>query len=62
MEGIGVAVDQWFGHRADTLSPHASYEVIPLMITLAVINLVGLFFYIRAPDAETSRAVGSKEH
>jgi hypothetical protein len=61
MEGIGVAVDQWFGHRADTLSPHASYEVIPLMIALAVINLVGLFFYLRAPDAETIRAVGSKE-
>jgi hypothetical protein len=61
MEGIGVAVDQWFGHRADTLSPHASYEVIPLMIALAVINLVGLYFYIRAPEARPAGAIGSKE-
>jgi hypothetical protein len=61
MEGIGIAVDQWLGHRADPLSPHASYELIPLMIGLAVINLVGLYFYLRAPDAETTRAIGSKE-
>lgn len=61
IEGIGIAVDQWFGHRADPLSPHASYGVIPLMIALAVINLVGLYFYIRAPEAEPPRAIGSKE-
>lgn len=53
MEGIGVAVDQWFGHRADPLSPHASYGAIPLMIALAVINLVGLYFYLRAPDGSS---------
>jgi hypothetical protein len=61
MEGISIAVDQWFGHRADPLSPHASYAVIPLVIVLAMINIVGLYFYLRAPDAETSRAIGSKE-
>lgn len=48
-ESIGIAVDQWFGHRADPLSPHASTEVIPLMIGLAVVNLVGLYFYLRRP-------------
>jgi hypothetical protein len=61
MEGIGIAVDQWIGHRADPLSPHASYGVIPLMIALAVINLVGLYFYIRAPEARPAGAIGSKE-
>lgn len=50
IEGIGVAVDQWFGHQADPLSPHASTEVIPLMIGLAVINLAGLYFYLRRPS------------
>ncbi len=50
MEAVSIAVDQWFGHRADPLSPHASTGVIPLMIALAVINLVGLYFYLRAPD------------
>jgi hypothetical protein len=50
IEGVGIAVDQWFGHQADPLSPHASTEVIPLMIALAVINLVGLYFYLRGPD------------
>ncbi len=49
MESISIAVDQWFGHQADPLSPHASTEVVPLMIALAVINVVGLYFYLRAP-------------
>ncbi len=62
MESIGIAVDQWFGHRADPLSPHASTGVIPLMIALALINLVGLYFYLRAPGG-TGRPgpIGSKE-
>ncbi len=47
MEGVGIAVDQWYGHRADPLSPHASAEVIPMMLGLAAINLVGLYFYMR---------------
>jgi hypothetical protein len=50
IEGIGIAVDQWFGHQADPLSTHASTEVIPLMIGLAVINLAGLYFYLRRPE------------
>jgi hypothetical protein len=31
------------------------------MIALAVINLVGLYFYIRAPEARPAGAIGSKE-
>lgn len=47
LEAIGIAVDQWFGHQADPASPHASIEVIPMMIGLAVFTLVGLYFYLR---------------
>ncbi len=57
-EGIGIAVDQWFGHNADPASPHASSEVIPLMLALALINLVGVYFYLRGPHR--ARAI-SKE-
>lgn len=62
IESIGIAVDQWFGHRADPLSPHASFEVIPLMIALATVNLIGLYFYLRRqPDdaAPTRRRISS---
>ncbi len=54
LEGIGIAVDQWFGHQADPTSPHASFEVIPMMIGLAMVNLMGLYFYLgrQAPGAE----------
>jgi hypothetical protein len=31
------------------------------MIALAVINLVGLYFYLRAPDQRLPRAIGSSE-
>lgn len=47
MESVGIAVDQWFGHRADPLSPHASDSVIPMMVALAIVNLIGVYFYLR---------------
>jgi hypothetical protein len=47
MESFGIAVDQWFGHRADPLSPHASDSVIPMMAALAIVNLIGVYFYLR---------------
>jgi len=58
LEGIGIAVDQWFGHQADPMSPHASIEVIPMMIGLAIVNLIGLYFYLRkqSPGARTSES------
>lgn len=56
-ESIGIAVDQWFGHQADALSPHASTDVIPLMVGLAVINLVGLYFYLRRTEPTVREAV-----
>ena len=62
-ESVGIAVDQWFGHQADPLSPHASTDVIPLMIGLAAINLVGLYFYLRRtePTAHNAGTYSSKE-
>jgi hypothetical protein len=55
LEGIGIAVDQWFGHLADPASPHASLEVIPMMVGLAIVNLIGLYFYLRRQSAGTGR-------
>lgn len=62
LEGIGIAVDQWFGHQADPASPHASYGVIPVMIGLAVVNLIGLFFYLRrqSTGARKSESVAAR--
>jgi hypothetical protein len=55
LEGIGIAVDQWFGHQADPASPHASVDVIPMMVGLAIVNLIGLYFYLRRQSAGTGR-------
>jgi hypothetical protein len=53
IEGVSIAVDQWFGHRADPLSPHASADVIPAMVGLTLINLAGLYFYLRGRDRQS---------
>jgi hypothetical protein len=47
LEGIGIAVDQWFGHQADPLSPVASLEAIPIALGVALVNAIGLSFYLR---------------
>jgi hypothetical protein len=62
VEGIGIAVDQWFGHQADPMSPQASIEVIPMMIGLAIVNLIGLYFYLgkQSPRARTSESRASR--
>jgi hypothetical protein len=64
LEGIGIAVDQWFGHQADPASPHASLGVIPMMIGLAIVNLFGLYFYLRrqAGGARVSEAGASRQN
>ena len=54
IESVGIAVDQWFGHRADPLSPHASDSVIPMMVALAIVNLIGVYFYLRREPRTTS--------
>jgi hypothetical protein len=59
LEGIGIGVDQWFGHRADPASPHASFEVIPMMVGLAIVNLIGLYFYLRGQSTGAGAAFES---
>jgi hypothetical protein len=49
IEGIGIAVDQWFGHQADPNSSFASEGAIPLMLGMALVSLVGLYFFLRRP-------------
>ena len=53
IESVGIAVDQWFGHRADPLSRHASDSVIPMMVALAIVNLIGVYFYLRREPRTT---------
>jgi hypothetical protein len=52
LESVGIAVDQWFGHTADPASPHASTEIIPMLMVLALVNLIGVYFYMRSPRRE----------
>jgi len=53
IEAIGIAVDQWFGHQADPTSTWASVEIIPFLIGLALVNAIGVVFYMRARRVDT---------
>jgi hypothetical protein len=51
VESLGVAVDQWWGHRADPASQWASAAVVPMFVSLAVIGLVPALCLLRTlPD------------
>lgn len=54
IEGIGVAVDQWFGHAADPASPVASVAIVPVFALLALVELVPLLLYHRHLDGGRS--------
>jgi len=47
LEGIGVAVDQWWGHRADPTSAWASPGAVWLFLATAVVDLVLLSAALR---------------
>jgi hypothetical protein len=47
IEAIGVATDQWFGHRADLTSTVASAAAVPGFAALAVVGIVVLATYLR---------------
>ena len=51
IEAIGVAVDQWFGHRADPASDVASSAGVMLFAGLAAATLVPLVLWLRAVSA-----------
>jgi hypothetical protein len=53
IEAIGVAVDQWFGHRADPTSDVATLGGVVLFVVLAGATLVPLVLWLRAVPART---------
>jgi len=53
IEAIGVAVDQWFGHRADPGSDVATLAGVVLFVVLAAATLVPLVLWLRAVPART---------
>ena len=53
IEAIGVAVDQWFGHRADPASDVATLAGVVLFAGLAAATLVPLVFWLRAVPARS---------
>ena len=57
IEGVSVAVDQWFGHQADPASAVVSLSMVPAFGVLAVVGLVPLIIYLRhvAPVAGSVR-------
>jgi hypothetical protein len=53
IEAIGVAVDQWFGHRADPASGVATLAGVVLFVVLAAATLVPLVLWLRAVPPQT---------
>jgi hypothetical protein len=47
IEAWGIAVDQWFGHRADPSSDLVSTALIPGLIALGLVSLIPVWFYLR---------------
>jgi hypothetical protein len=56
IEAIGVAVDQWFGHRADPASDVATLAGVVLFVVLAAATLVPLVLWLRAVPARSREA------
>jgi hypothetical protein len=53
IEAIGVAVDQWFGHRADPGSDVATLAGVVLFVVLAAATLVPLVLWLHAVPERT---------
>jgi len=53
IESVSIAVDQWFGVRADPDSPVVSLSVIPPFLVLAVVGLVPLWLLLRPGSRAT---------
>lgn len=47
LEGISVAVDQWFGHAADPTSPVVSASMAWFFAALAAVGCVPVYFFYR---------------
>ena len=40
VESLGIAADQWWGHQADPSSAWASWEAVPMFLSLALVALL----------------------
>jgi hypothetical protein len=60
-EAIGVAVDQWWGHRADPTSDVASGAAVPLFLAVAAATIVPLLATVRSLQRTTS-ATWTEDH
>jgi hypothetical protein len=49
-EAVGVAVDQWFGYRADPTTSYASLAGMWLFAALAAVGLGPLYLFLRGVD------------
>lgn len=61
IEGLTVAVDQWFGHRADPTSDVASAEAVLPFAIATVIGIVALWAFLlhvdgRGPSNHSGRS------
>ncbi|RYP83527.1 hypothetical protein EKO23_18875 [Nocardioides guangzhouensis] len=56
VEAVGVAVDQWMGHRADPSSTVVSLAVVPGFVVLAVLSAAMLWLSLRWTRAPGPRA------
>lgn len=57
IESVGVAVDQLFGYAADPTTEHATPAGAVIFGTLALVNLIPLYFYFRRHRAESHLVV-----
>jgi len=55
IEAIGVAVDQWFGHRAAPNSDVATQGGVVLFLVMAAVTVVPLILWLRAVPGRPSR-------
>jgi len=55
IESVSVAVDQWWGHRADPVSAVASADVVLPFLGLAVVGLIPVVLMLRRFDESPDR-------
>jgi hypothetical protein len=53
LEAVSVAVDQWFGHRADPSQPTAA---VAMFVVLALVGTVPMLAFLRSIDSPDVRA------
>jgi hypothetical protein len=55
LEAVGVAVDQWFGYRADPTTSYASLGGMWLFVGLSAVALTTAYLFLRAVDRPAVR-------